>query len=464
MAGGKLVGQLFSWVVTLVVIRLLSPGDYGLMALATLLLTLLNLVAELGLSFAIVQIENLTEKITKQCFGMILVINVSLFLFFLLMSTYIASFFNEPNLAPVIQLIAVSFLITIFSIVPEALLEREMQFKKISLVNLIATVIGALATLVLALLDYGVWALVWGNITQAATKTLGYNISGEKLILPSFDFTGMGKIISFSTAVAMERILFFFYTQADIFLIGKFLGKELLGVYSVASHIASLPMHKIMGSINQVAFPAFSSIQSDKQTISNYVLKVSRLMSFVTFPVFFGMSCISAEFVVVVLGEKWVDAILPLQLLTLIMPLRMLGNIMSILLHGIGKANVAVVNLIISSILMISAFYIGMDWGIIGVCYAWVAIFPIVFFITTLRTMRTIELKYMHLLKTIFKPLIAATGMYLAVYAVRLILPDGLNPVISLSALIAIGALTYAVIIYSTADELRHEVLGLFKK
>jgi O-antigen/teichoic acid export membrane protein len=464
MAGGKFVGQLFSWAVTVIVIRLLTPGDYGLMALATLLLTLLNLIAELGLSFAIIQIENLTEKITRQCFGMILVINVSLFLIFILTSTYTARFFNEPELAPVIQVISFSFLLAIFSIVPEALLEREMNFKKISIINFIATIIGAIATLILALLDYGVWALVWGNIALVFAKTVAMNITNDKFILPSFDFTGMRKIMSFSTAVAMDRTLFFIYTQADIFLIGKFLGKDLLGIYSVAAHIASLPMHKIMGSINQVAFPAFSSIQSDKQSVSNYTLKASRMMCLATFPVFWGVSSISPEFVNIILGKKWEDAILPLQLLTLIMPLRMLNNIMSIVLYGIGSANVALVNLIISSVIMISAFYVGLDWGIIGVCYAWITMFPVVFFITTFRTMRILDTEYLTFIKTTFKPFLAGIGMYMAVYATRLLLPEELNSVLLFSTLIIVGALTYLAIILTIANELRIEVFGLLRK
>lgn len=461
MAGGKFVGQLFSWAVTVIVIRLLSPGDYGLMALATLLLTLLNLVAELGLSFAIIQIENLTEKITRQCFGMILIINVSLFVIFILTSNYTAAFFNEPELAPVIQVIAFSFLIAIFSIVPEALLEREMNFKKISIINLIAAVLGALATLILALMDYGVWALVWGNIALVLIKMIIINITSDKFILPTFNFTGMKKIMSYSIAVAMDRTLFFIYTQADIFLIGKFLGKEILGIYSVASHIASLPMHKIMGSINQVAFPAFSSIQSDKHAVANYTLKASRLMSFATFPVFWGVSSVSPEFVDVVLGSKWTDAILPLQLLTLIMPLRMINNIMSIVLYGVGSANVALVNLIISTVLMIGAFYYGLDWGIIGICYAWIAMFPVVFLITTLRTMRTLDCSYLAFLMTAFKPFVAGLGMYMAVYSARLILPEELNLALQFSVLIVVGAITYIGIILAIADELRKEVLGL---
>lgn len=464
MAGGKLVGQIFSWAVTLVVIRLLTPGDYGLMALATLVLTFLNLAAELGLTSAIVQRKTITDEIVKQCFGLILIFNLILFLCLFLTSSYIAGFFNEPKLTPVIQLISLSFVITAFGIVPEALLEREMRFKKISIINLISTIIGALITLILALFDYGVWALVWGNISQVATKSLGYIISSDKFIFPSFSLTGMRNVISYSSMVAMERMLFFFYNQADSFIIGKIFGKELLGIYSVAAHLASLPMQKISGVINQVAFPAFSSIQSDKEAVSNYILKASRLLCFFTFPVFWGISSIAPEFVSIVLGEKWLEATVPLQLLTLIMPFRMLSHITSPVLRGIGRADVALVNYILFFVIMTSAFYVGTDWGILGVCYAWVSVFPLVFLIAAFRTMRTIDAPLLAFLKTMFKPLLAGTGMYLAVYSARIVLPDGLNSVLLFSTLIIVGAATYIAIILATADELRQEVLGLLKR
>jgi teichuronic acid exporter len=139
----------------------------------------------------------------------------------------------------------------------------------------------------------------------------------------------------------------------------------------------------------------------------------------------------------------------------------MINNIMSIVLYGVGSANVALVNLIISTILMIGAFYYGLDWGIIGVCYAWIAMFPVVFLITTLRTMRTLECSYLAFLMTAFKPFLAGLGMYMAVYSTRLILPVDLNLAVQFSVLIVVGAITYIAIILAIADELRKEVLGL---
>jgi len=355
-------------------------------------------------------------------------------------------------------------LITAFTIVPEALLEREMQFKKISLINLVSAITGAIITLTLALNNFEVWALVWGNISMVLVKAIGYNFVNAKMIIPSFSLSGMKSISSFGGMVALERTLLFFYTQADSFIIGKIFGKEILGVYSVAAHIASLPMQKISGVINQVAFPAFSSIQADKKAVAQYVLKAARLMSLVTFPIFWGLSCVSSEFVMVILGEKWLDAILPLQLLTLIMPFRMLGNIMSPVLRGIGRADVAVINLIISAIIMTSAFLIGTNWGLLGVCYAWLIAYPLVFGIVIFRSMRVFNLPVTTYLICLYKPFIAALGLYLAVYYARELIPGSINALAHFSIMIIVGIVAYTLIIATTAKELYKEAFSLLQK
>ncbi len=464
MAGTKLLSQIFSWVVTLVVVRLLSPGDYGLMAMATIVLTFLNLVSEMGLSSAIVQRKHITQKIVRQCFGIILLFNSLLLILVYFSAPYIASFFSEPELLPVTRVLAISFIITAFTIIPEALLEREMQFKKISLINLASAIAGAITTLTLALNGFEVWALVWGNIIMVLIKAIGYNFINAKIIIPSFSLVGMKSISSFGGMVALERTLLFFYTQADSFIIGKIFGKETLGIYSVAAHIASLPMQKISGVINQVAFPAFSSIQADKKAVSQYVLKAARLMSFTTFPIFWGLSCVSQEFVIVILGEKWLDAILPLQLLTLIMPFRMLGNIMSPVLRGIGRADAALLNLIISAFIMTSAFLIGSNWGLIGICYAWLIAYPLVYSIVIIRSMRVFDIPLISYLKCLYKPIIAALGLYLAVYYAREFVPNSINAIAHFSIMIIIGVAAYILIIATTAKELHKEAISLLQK
>ncbi|WP_336511698.1 oligosaccharide flippase family protein [Candidatus Accumulibacter phosphatis] len=122
----------------------------------------------------------------------------------------------------------------------------------------------------------------------------------------------------------------FFYSQADMFVAGKLLGKEALGFYSVAMHLASLPVQKVSGILNQVAFPAFSKIQNDSATVKLHVLKSVRILSFLSFPVLWGISSIAPEIVQLLLGPKWEPAILPLQILPMIMPLRMISNFFTV--------------------------------------------------------------------------------------------------------------------------------------
>lgn len=464
IAGTKFLGQLFTWVITLVIIRLLNPADYGLMTMATLVITFLSMIAELGLGAAIVQRKDLDEETIRKCFGVIILTNFLMFTILFVSAPGIAGFFNEAKLTPVIRLVAVSFLITTFSIVPEALLERELNFKNKSILDLSTVIIGSIVTLILALLNFGVWSLVWGKLATSIIKSIGINIIYTKMYRPSFSFVGMKNIFSFSSIVTLEQAIWFLYTQADSFIIGKLFGKEPLGVYSISLHLATLPMQKISGTINQVAFPAFSSIQKERDKVIQYSLKVARLMSFVAFPITWGISCVSPELVSILLGEKWLEAILPLQLLTLVMPLRMVGSLLPSVLRGVGRADISLGNLLIATAIMPGSFLIGSQWGIIGICYAWLIAFPVVFCIIIYRAMRTIGTPLSTYLATLLKPALAAAGMYLSVYMAKGLLPDGMNPIFNFACLILTGVISYSALIYLFADDLRKELFDLLKK
>ncbi len=464
VAGAKMASQLFSWTVTLVVVRLLSPADYGLMALATLVLSLLTLLAEMGLGAAIVQRTDLTKQQIRQSFGLILVLNFSLCVLLNLSATTIASFFGAEQLGPVIQLMSVGFVISAFIIIPDALLEKELKYKSKSLVLLVASLFGAIITLTLALLGHGVWSLVWGQIAMILVKTVGLNIIRPLTYRPSFSLNGMKEIISFSSMVAAERSILLLYSQADTFIVGKIFGKDLLGIYSVSMHLASLPMQKISGMINQVAFPAFATIQSDSEKIKHYVLKVVRIISFMTFPVFWGISCVSPEIVKALLGVKWEEAIIPLQILTLVMPIRMIGNMSSPILRGIGRANVAVVNLIIASIIMTISFLVGTTWGILGVALAWLLTYPIVFLILMHRAGKVLNVSLVEIIRSMIRPALAATGMYTVVILTRSLLPEQFEPILQLIVLAIAGGISYATFIFIIANDVSKEILGFVRK
>lgn len=461
-AGLRFLGQLMTWIITIVVMRLLSPQDYGLMGMAGIFIVFLGMVNELGLGAALIQKREVSENMIRQMFGLLILVNFCLFLMCILAAPLVASFFEEEKLVPLIRLISVQYIFASFTIIPQSILDRDMRFKEKSIVELISAIAGSLATLLCALKGFGVWSLVWGSLALIFCRTIGFNVIQPSLRLPKFSFEGMRNIISFGGYVTITRILWTLYSQADVIIVGKLLGKHLLGFYSVALTLASLPMQKVSGIINQVAFPAFSTVQTDISQVTSHFLKALRMMSLIAFPVLWGISSIAPDLVRLMLGEKWSLAIVPLQVLSLVIPVRMMSNLMSPALLGLGHADVNFSNVIrLISILPVSLL-IGSHWGIIGVSIAWTTIFPVVFLLNLSRMIRTLGIALREALAVMVKPVFSAIVMYISVFAIRVIM-SGSDPIIRLPLSVFAGAVVYGCMILIVNREGYHEAMNLIR-
>lgn len=446
-AAARLLGQLVSWGVTIWVIRLLSPGDYGLMAMAMVLVAFLILLNTLGLDAVLVQEKDLTEHLRRQVFGVVILVNFACFALLFFGAPQVSAFYGEPGLAPIVQVLSLQFLLLIFETLPQSRLERDINFAGRSVVDFVTMVVGSLTTLVLALLGHGVWALVWGALATNATRMIGLNFICRNLVWPSFSLKGMGGHLSFGSFVTADRGLWFLFAESDKFIGGKMLGNQLLGYYAVASHLASLPINKITGLLNSIAFPAFSHTHShnSQQKVRDYLLKSTRALGIAAFPVFFGMSCTAEPLIATLLGEKWLPAAPVLQILGVVMPFRLLSNVFPPLLWGVGLPRTSATNFLLAAMLMPLAFYCGSHWGVIGLAYAWLCMYPVVFLITAFRACSTVQLGLALYLSQMWRPLAAAVVMYGAVLVLGLIVSGQPGQWFHLLQLVAAGALAYAV-------------------
>jgi O-antigen/teichoic acid export membrane protein len=442
--GAKFGAQLISWACTLVVMRLLEPRDYGLMAMSVAFVSFCTLLNEMGLGAALVQTRELTERMLRQVFGAVLVLNGALFLLLALGAPLIAMFFDEPRLKVFVPVLAFQFPLFAFFVVPDALLAREMDFRRKAIVELIATVLSALTTLAGALLGHGVWALIAGALVFPLVRVIGLNRIVSYPKRPLFDFRGFSPLARFGGLVSVERVLWYLYSRADVFIIGKLLGAQALGFYSVAMHLASLPMEKVAGIMHQVGFPAFSRIQGNKDLARNYTMKVARIVSNLAFPLFLGMSAVAPEFVAVVLGDTWREAVVPLQLLALIAPLRVLNVSLAPVVQGFGRPDISVKALALACIVMPAAFVIGSRWGLGGVSIGWVVGYALWFFYTLPWGLVLIDLPSLRLVRQLLLPAAMAGGMLLLVHAMRLGMSGWhVVPPILLGVLVVSGAASY---------------------
>jgi O-antigen/teichoic acid export membrane protein len=442
--GGRAASQLATWASTIIVMRLLQPDDYGLMAMATFFISLCMLLNELGMSAALVQAKELTDSLLRQMFGIVIIGNGTLFILLTVTSPLIARFFNEPRLTAIVSVLAIQFPLIAFSVIPNARLAREMNFRGKSIVEVIAMVSSAIVTLTMAWLGYGVWSLVTGSLLNILLRSTGYNIICPSLIKPSFNFRGFSDRAKFGGYVSVNRILWYLYSHADVFIVGKLLGKTLLGYYSVAMHVASLPMQKVGSILQQVALPAYSQLQDNRELAAAYALKASRALSFFAFPIFFGISSVAPEIISVVLGEKWLPAIVPLQLLSLIIPLRTIQISIGPAVNGLGRPDVNTRNMIVACIIMPVSFLIGSYWGLLGVSLAWIIAYSLWFVYMLSRSLKVIGASMSEFFKTMQVPALYSAAMYFAVYMVKILL-TGLdaNAILTLILMIATGAIVY---------------------
>ena len=458
-AGARFGGQIITWAVTLLVMRLLSPEDYGLLAMATVFVMFMLMFSEAGLSPALIQKDEIDENALRQSFGFVIVSNFILILILNLCAPIIADFFGDEQLVLILRVLSLQFVFVMVCTIPGALLQRNLKFKSMSLIFLGTTILTSLLTLALAYTGYGVWSLVFGSIFSGACRAIIYNVVEPFRLFPKFSMQGMKSILFFGGNVTLSRLLWALYNQADIIIVGKLLGKEVLGFYSVGMHIASLPVQKVSGIVNHVALPIFSRMQHDQEEIRASVIKAIRVLSFIAFPLLWGISSIANEFVLLFLGQKWHSAILPLQLLALIMPLKMIATFLPNAANAVGRPDISVKNVILASIIMPIAFLIGVQWGIAGVAIAWVTVYPVVLAINAHRMLLVIGSQLLDLLRAIGPAVFTTTIMYINVWGVRWLLEDSVDLLTKFIVMILIGALTYVGLTLLTNKKGYQEIL-----
>ena len=461
-AGSRFASQLLSWTVTIMVMRILNPADYGLLAMATALIAILSMFSDLGLSHAAISSPEVDVPTLRLVFGLALAVNGVLYAVLFIAAPFIASFYGEPRLTLIIRIVGLQFLVEAFAVIPNVMLQRALEFKWRSLIGLITAIVSALTTLGLALNGFGVWSLVLGSIAGTVLSMICLNFLRPFLHLPSFVLKGSRKLFTFGGYVVVARVLGTLYMQADTAIGARVLGPAQIGLYSVGMQLASLPMQRIAGILNSVAFPAFAQIQHQPEVVAHYLQRGLKLLSMFSFAVFWGMAAVAPEIVGVILGPKWGDATLPLQLLALVMPLRMLWQVMPPILLGLGHAKLVAQNHIVAFICMTGAFFLGAQFGIIGLSLAWIIMFPVVFLLNFRTWLPILHMTARSLFGTMTMPLLASGGMVAAVSAARA--GTGLTGPISLLLLICVGAASYITLIWLLDREAVNNVRSLLKR
>jgi len=461
-SGTQILGQMLAWISTFLVIRILSPSDYGLFAMTQVVLVLLNMLNGYGLASALIQRGEAGRHAQRQLFGMLILLNLGLGAIQFAAAPLAAAYYRQPMVTDLLRVQALLYIATPFIALPYALLAREMDFRKQAQVNFVSAIAGALAALGGALSGWGVWTLVFAPIAMFYVRAIGMTIAARSVMLPSFDFRGAGDMARFGAVMATGQIFWFLQSQADVFIAGRQFDAHTLGIYTTSLFLTQIFVSKFVPPLNEVAFSAYARLKDDRAAVGKAFVKGAQIIMVVAMPFYMGLAATAHPLVQVVLGPKWMEAAPIVHWLALAMPMMTLQILFAPASDACGRPGISARNAATGAALLPVAFLVGVQWGIEGLIAAWFAAYPLYLAICTWRTLPVIGVKLRTLAESIAPPVLAAIAMGLMVAGADTLLP-AMAPAARLGLLILIGATTYGALLLLFARVMLLEVIALVR-
>ncbi len=461
--GSTFLAQMISWGVTLLLARILTPADYGLLGMAQIMITFMLLFNEVGLGPVIIQKKDLGDRELSSCFWIIMGINLLICLLAWAASPLVSLFFEEPRLTPIIRVLSVNFIIAGLFTVPQNLLVRDLNFKVKGGINLISRLFQGGTGLIFAMNGFGVWSLVFGILGgNLVTLVLVCSAAGWR---PRWfcSYRAVRPMMHYGYKVASAKLLHYLYSNTDYIIGGKILGKTELGYYSMAFQLSSMPLQKIVMQVKQICFPYFARLQEDETLLREQYLKIVKFTALITFPMFTGMALVADDAIHLVLTEKWAPMTFPFKVLCITAALRSIGSLADPLVNAVGRPEIGLKNVALCSVVLPPVFYMGCGFGVDGLAISWLLAYPALFLVMVRRSIRVIGLSLGDFLWNLVLPAGAVLAMAGSVLAVKWTLFLECGVLFRLVGLSVIGALVYAGSLRLTAGATLLEIRALLK-
>ena len=363
--------QAWQLVTSAILARLLSPADYGLLGMAVVFAGFAGIFLNLGFSISLVQRPQLDERHINSVFALNLAMGLLLAGIMMGAAPIIARFYHEPRLTLMVCVLALNFIITGFQSVPSLLLTREMRFRSLAIRDMLAQFISGIVALTLAFLGCGVWSLVVQMLTASLLGTVLVWLLLPQRPRPIFNGAALREMWKVSGNYLGSNVINYWSRNADSLLIGKYLGKIEVGIYSRAYSLMLLPLSQITSIVSQVMFPALSRIQDDHEKVRRVYLKALRMIAFITFPMMTGLFVVAEPFILVLCGPKWLAAVPVLKIFCLVGLAQSVGTTAGWIFTSQGRTDLMLWWTAATMVLFLMAFITGLHWGVVGVasCY-----------------------------------------------------------------------------------------------
>jgi len=462
-AGGMRWGsQLVTWASTLIVARLLMPEDYGIVGMATVYLGLITLVSEFGVGTAVVTLRELSPDHLAQLNGLAILLGFTGLAISCVAAVPLGMFFASPRLPWVIIAMSTNFVVSSFRSVPSGLLQKDLRFKLLSVIEGSRALALAIVTVLAAWMGLRYWTLVIGSVVGTVIDT-SLTLSRRRCRFAWPRPSSLRHAIRFTGHIVISRLAWYSYSSADLVVSGRVLGEKALGVYSLAWNIANIPVDKLAGVLNNVTPALFSAVQKERASLRRYLLNLTEGISLLAFPASLGLGLVAPEFVRALLGQKWEPAVVPLRLLAFFASFRCLAPMISVALNTIGESRFAMWNSIAAALLMPASFLVASGWGNAGIAAVWLLLYPLVAIPLFHRAFRKMDLQWKEY-SLVLRPAIAGSlVMAVVVLLLKRSLPSSHAAAVRLTVEVLGGAVAYVLITGMLNFRRRHDLQKIWQ-
>jgi PST family polysaccharide transporter len=434
--------QLITWLSTLFVARLLSPDDYGLVGMATVVFAAVTVFVDFGVTLTVITLRHLTPAQIAQLNGLAALLGLAGFLVAAALAPVASWFFGRPELTFVLIALGTTFLMLGPRQVPMALLQREMRFRAFAAIEATQALIAASVTLAAALGGAGFWALIAGIVAgQAAATVLALATARAAMKWPRP--SELGEALEFTKHQLTGSLAWYAYFNADFAVAGRLLGARELGIYTIAWTLARIVPERLAHLVTRVTPTFFAPLRDDRAALCRWIYALTEALTVLTFPLVVGLALTAPDAVPLLVGAQWAVAVLPLQLLAVYSMWDVVVQLLSRGLTAVGDTRFVARVGVTLAVIMPPAFIVGSFWGPAGIATAWVVVNPVVRSVIVYRARRSLGLSTRRWVAAMRPAATATALMAAAVVAVGAAAAE-YSPVARLFSQVAAGGVAFS--------------------
>ena len=458
------LGQLLIFLITLVgtaiLSRLISPSEYGLFGMITVVTNVANMVVGLGVSMAIVQKEGLSREDTSSIFWINILVGCIMCLVFLIGAPFIARFYNQPDLVFITRVYSIGFLLHAAKSVPVGILTKESNFKHLAYSQIIANVTSFSFAIWLAFNSFGVFSLVVQVlVANALVVLLALYYAGWT---PLFRLSrgSFQKIKPFIVNYLPSQLIDFLATNLDIVLIGKYFGTRTVGLYGKAIALVMIPVSLVSHVFNKSFYPIFAKVQGEPSEIRAIYLKSFHFIVALVAPIFILIAILSKESLYILFGDQWLEASTLVQVLAIYAIFFSLNSFNETFLLSQGKANWLLKINTVDKFILIILFISAIKFGVIYFAFAKLGLTILAFVIKYIIASTIHKLSFKQWFKSAYKTLIALFALIIVAMAGKMLLVDS-SMIVRALAIASSSLMIFLIILYVLGDSFIGEIIRI---